>query len=134
MMAIAIGILVTVVPIINGTNTQLLGTLKVSFYHYFSAFITGLAAWFIYDQTLQVSGLLQVPIHYYLGGVLGLSVILLMNYYAVRIKALHVAILPFLGQMLMGVLLDYFLFERFNMKIILGLLVVLMGLYVQSKE
>lgn len=133
-MAITIGVLVTIVPIINGSNTQSLGTIKVSYYHYISAFITGLVAWFLYDQSLTISGLSHVPIHYYLGGILGLSVILLMNHYAVRIKAIHVAILPFLGQMVMGLLLDYWLFDIFNVKMIIGLIIVLCGLYIQSKE
>lgn len=134
LMAITIGVLVTVVPIMNGANTQILGTLKVSFYHYVSAFLTGLVAWFLYDHSLTVSGLSGVPIQYYFGGILGLSVILLMNHYAIRIKAIHVAILPFLGQMVMGLLLDYWLFQIFNVKMIIGLLIVLCGLYIQSKE
>lgn len=134
LMAISIGILVTIVPIMNGANTQILGTIKVSFYHYISALITGIVAWFLYDQAMNLSGLAKVPLHYYMGGILGLSVILLMNYYAVRIKALHVAILPFLGQMVMGLLLDYWLFQIFNVKMILGLVIVLIGLYIQSKD
>ncbi|HSN66694.1 MAG TPA: DMT family transporter, partial [Fusibacter sp.] len=82
----------------------------------------------------EVKMLPDVPVHYFIGGLLGLSVILLMNYYSVRIKALHVAILPFLGQMTMGLALDYFLFDKLNVKTVIGLVIVLLGLYIQSEQ
>lgn len=134
LLGIAIGVLVTVVPIMNGANTKVLGTIKVSYFHYLSAFVTGLVFLGLTTsfQTLWTIG--EVPIHYFLGGVLGLSVILLMNYYSVRIKALHIAILPFLGQMTMGLILDYYLYDLLNLKTVLGLSVVLVGLMVQADQ
>ncbi len=132
-LAVLIGVLVTVVPIMNGKNTQVLGTIRVSFFHYLSAFITGFILLLLTRSLGQIKSLPQVPIHYFLGGILGLSVILLMNYYSVRIKAIHVAILPFLGQMTMGLALDYYLFDKMNFKIVIGLFIVLFGLYVQSE-
>ncbi|HAS73173.1 MAG TPA: hypothetical protein DCS67_03415, partial [Clostridiales bacterium UBA8960] len=48
------------------------------------------------------------------------------------IKAIHIAILPFLGQMTMGLILDAFLFDTFNLKIVIGLIIVLIGLKVQT--
>ncbi|MDH8677647.1 DMT family transporter [Fusibacter bizertensis] len=130
--AISLGVLVTVVPIINGENTKQLGTFRVSLFHYFSAFIVGIMFYLVLNSSTPVYQLGQVPWHYYLGGVLGLSVILLMNYYSSRITALHISILPFLGQMTMGLILDYFLFNQLNFKTIIGLVIVLTGLYIQS--
>jgi len=132
-LAVCIGVLVTVVPIMNGANTRVLGTIRVSFFHYFSASITGVAFLLFTASFEDIKRLPEVPIHYFLGGILGLSVILLMNYYSVRIKALHIAILPFLGQMTMGLALDYFLFDKLNVKIIIGLLIVLLGLIVRKR-
>ncbi len=133
-LAVLIGVLVTVVPIINGKNTLVLGTIRVSFFHYLAAFITGVVILVITQSSGQIMQLPDVPIHYFLGGILGLSVILLMNYYSVRIKALHIAILPFLGQMTMGLALDYYLFDKMNFKTVIGLVIVLFGLYVQSDQ
>jgi uncharacterized membrane protein YdcZ (DUF606 family) len=69
---------------------------------------------------------------YFAGGLLGLSVMLMMNYYSVRIRAMHIAILPFLGQMTMGFFLDYYLIGVLEIKVIIGMIIVLIGLYVQS--
>lgn len=134
LLAVLIGVLVTVVPIMNGMNTKILGTIRVSFYHYFSAFITGIAFLILTKSLGDIQKLPDAPIHYYFGGILGLAVILLMNYYAVRIKAIHIAILPFLGQMTMGLALDYLLFDKMSLKTVVGLIIVLIGLYVQSDK
>jgi len=54
-----------------------------------------------------------------------------MNYYAVRITAFHIAVLPFLGQMSMGLLLDYIIYNQFEFKTLIGLFIVLFGLTLQ---
>ncbi|GAB6106309.1 DMT family transporter [Fusibacter bizertensis] len=130
--AIILGILVTVVPIINGENTKTLGTFRVSMFHYLSALVVGMIFFLIFNSSTQPYQIGTIPLHYYLGGILGLSVILLMNYYSSRIIALHISILPFLGQMTMGLIIDYFLFKQLNYKTIIGLSIVLVGLYIQS--
>lgn len=130
--AISLGVLVTVVPIINGENTKTLGTFRVSMFHYLSALIVGFVFFIFLNPSTPLYTLSTVPVYYYLGGVLGLAVILLMNYYSSRITALHISILPFLGQMTMGLILDYFLFKQLNIKTIVGLSIVLGGLYIQS--
>lgn len=134
LLAMSIGVLVTVTPIMNGTNTTVLGTFRVSFIHYLVATLTGLVFLLFSGPAASVQKLPDVPLYYYLGGILGLSVILLMNYYAVRIKAIHIAILPFLGQMTMGLILDAFLFDTFNIKVLIGLAIVLIGLKVQASK
>lgn len=134
LLAVLIGVLVTVIPIMNGMNTKVLGTIRVSFYHYFSAFITGIAFLILTHSLGEIQKLPDAPIHYFFGGFLGLAAILLMNYYSVKIKALHIAILPFLGQMTMGLAIDYFIFDKMNTKTVIGLIIVLIGLYVQSDK
>jgi uncharacterized membrane protein YdcZ (DUF606 family) len=134
LLAISIGLLVTISPILNGRNSLVLGTFKTSFYHYFFAFVFGVVFMLLTFSQTSKAQLGQIPPHYFLGGLLGLSVILMMNHYAVRIKAMHIAILPFLGQMTMGFVLDYFLLGLLELKVIIGMIVVLVGLYIQSTE
>lgn len=134
LLAMSIGVLVTVTPIMNGAHSTVLGTFRVSFIHYFVATLTGLVFLIFTAPATSIQKLPDVPLYYYLGGILGLSIILLMNYYAVRIKAIHIAILPFLGQMTMGLVLDAFLFDTFNYKVVIGLAIVLIGLKVQASK
>lgn len=132
LLAIFIGFLVTVTPIMNGRNSLVLGTIKTSFYHYFFALVTGMILMLILSPMVTGIELDNISIKYFMGGILGLSIIVMMNYYAVRIKAIHIAILPFLGQMTMGFFLDYLLFGNLDLKTILGMTVVILGLFIQS--
>ncbi|MBM7562679.1 DMT family transporter [Fusibacter tunisiensis] len=130
--AIFIGILVTVTPILNGRNTLAMGTFKASFNHYFTAFIFGILFLALLPGNALTALDVKVNPIYFAGGLLGLSVMLMMNYYSVRIRAMHIAILPFLGQMTMGFFLDYYLIGVLEIKVIIGMIIVLIGLYVQS--
>ena len=134
LLAVTIGVLVTLTPIMNGNNTVHLGTIRVSFYHFSAAALTGLLFVFITQSAVFFPVLPAVPTHFFMGGILGLMVMLLMNYYAIKIKAIHVAILPFLGQMSMGLLLDYFLLGIFDYKTLVGLVIVLLGLWIQAPK
>ena len=130
-LAIVLGVLVTIVPILNGQNTLKFGSLKVSWFHFTSAFVVGLLALIMFGRQTNINVLFSQPLWYYSGGILGTLVILSMNYYAVRITAFHIAILPFLGQMSMGLLLDYMIYDQFELKMLIGLLIVLFGLTLQ---
>lgn len=134
LLAIFIGFLVTVTPIMNGRNSLVLGTIKTSFYHYFFALVTGIILMLLLSPMLTGTQINSISIKYFMGGILGLSIIVMMNYYAVRIKAIHIAILPFLGQMTMGFFLDYLLFGNLDFKTILGMTVVILGLVIQSSS
>ncbi len=132
LLAIFIGFLVTVTPIMNGRNSLVLGTIKTTFYHYFFALVTGIILMFLLSPILSGIEIDNISLKYFMGGILGLSIIVMMNYYAVRIKAIHIAIIPFLGQMTMGFFLDYLLFGDLDLKTIFGMSVVLLGLFIQS--
>lgn len=132
LLAIFIGFLVTVTPIMNGRNSLVLGTIKTTFYHYFFALVTGIVLMFLLSPILSGIEIDNISLKYFMGGILGLSIIVMMNYYAVRIKAIHIAIIPFLGQMTMGFFLDYLLFGDLDLKTIFGMSVVLLGLFIQS--
>lgn len=134
--AIMVGVLITVTPILNGINTQKIGSIKTAFWHNTSAFTVGLIALLVINPNRSgVSSLSSVPPLMFIGGLLGLSVIVLMNYYSTRIRALHIAIIPFLGQMFMGFFLDaYLLNQSISLKSILGMCIVLIGLWIQSSH
>ncbi|OJV66021.1 MAG: hypothetical protein BGO41_08805 [Clostridiales bacterium 38-18] len=130
-LAIVLGVLVTIVPILNGHNTLKFGSLKVSWFHFAAALVVGLFALVIFGGQSEIQSLFSKPIWYYSGGILGTLVIICMNYYAVRITAFHIAVLPFLGQMSMGLILDYIIYNQFEFKTLIGLLIVLFGLTLQ---
>jgi transporter family-2 protein len=133
--AFVIGCLVVVSPILNGRNAQRFGTLRGSFYNYFFAFIGALllTSYFVTQPRFlthptSYDFLSNTPWTHYLGGFIGCLVILVMNYFTVRIKAFYIVILPFIGQMATGLLIDGLSGEVFTVKQFLGLGLMILGL------
>ena len=109
LIAVLTGVIITITPILNGQNTLQMGSLRTAFFHNFSAVFSGML-FLVILSPLTITQNFQMlpnasPINF-LGGLIGLMVILLMNYYSVRIKAIYISLLPFLGQVFMGLILD----------------------------
>ncbi len=66
----------------------------------------------------------------YLGGVLGLGSVYILNKIAHRLPATQMTLLIFVGQLFSGLLLDYFATHKFSLGTLVGGLLVLSGLAV----
>ncbi len=139
--AFLIGALVILSPIINGQNAAKLGTLRGSFYNYLFASLAAvlLALYFSNDVSANgfsegLSQLSQVPLTHFLGGFIGCAVILIMNAFTVKIKAFYIVILPFLGQLLMGLAIDQVVGKDFTLKQLMGLCIILVGLFLSTRK
>lgn len=133
-LALIVGIMVVLVPIINGRNAQAIGSLQTAFMHYLSAFITGMLITLMLSRTAEFANVPSQPIAHFAGGAIGVGVILLMNIYSVRLKAFYVSMLPLLGQITMGVFIDYHLTGVIESKTFIGLACVIVGMALQSKR
>ncbi|MGX8797447.1 DMT family transporter [Fusibacter sp. JL298sf-3] len=129
-LAIITGFFVNVTPIMNGVSTKAIGTYRTSLFHFFSAVVTGVLAFLLLSPMSDLGKISSISPVYLTGGFIGLFVVSLMNYYAPKLEALYVAVLPFLGQMTMGLVLDYFAFESFDIQKVFGMLIILVGIVV----
>jgi transporter family-2 protein len=66
----------------------------------------------------------------YLGGVLGIGVVLVNNVIVLKISAFYLTLLIFVGQVFSGVVIDFLLAHAFSARILLGGLLVTIGLCV----
>lgn len=132
--ALFLGGLVVVAPILNGQNALMLGTLKASFYNYLSATATAFICLILFSNLDGFKLMTTIPKQYYMGGLIGCANILLFNYFTTKIKAFYIVILPFMGQMTMGLFLDYQIMGTFEAKRVLGLLIICLGLYLQKEK
>ncbi len=132
--ALILGVLFIVAPILNGRNALSLGTFRASFFNYLSATLTAFIFLILFSDLDAFKKLPTMPPYYFLGGLIGCIVILLLNYFTTKIKAFYIVILPFMGQMTMGLILDYMILGSFEPKRILGLLIICFGLYLQNKK
>ncbi|PFZ04168.1 hypothetical protein COL60_24560 [Bacillus pseudomycoides] len=128
--AILAGISIVVARIINANLATKIGISQGTFVNY----ITGLFFSFLFlifsNESLHVSTatLQSIPFIVYLGGLVGVIVIVLSNYITPKISSFYLTLLIFVGQLFMGVLIDFFNSGDVSIGKIIGGFLVLLGL------
>lgn len=128
--AILAGISIVVARIINANLAAKIGIFQGTFFNY----ITGLFFSFLFllfsNESLHISTatLQSIPFVVYLGGLVGVIVIVLSNYITPKILSFYLTLLIFVGQLFMGVLIDFFNSGDVSIGKIIGGFLVLLGL------
>lgn len=124
------GVSIVIARTINSNLAGKLGLLEGTFYN----FLTGLmlsALLLILNWNNEIIATLsnaQIPIWAYFGGLFGIGIVLLSNYVIPRVSAFYLTILVFLGQLLIGYVIDYFTIGAISITKLLGGVLVLIGL------
>jgi len=74
----------------------------------------------------------NIPIWAYFGGMVGILIILICNYVLKNIQTFELTFLAFAGQMIAGILIDSFQGTIPELKQLLGIFIVIIGLSVYS--
>jgi len=103
-----------------------------TFYNYFIGLIVAIPVFLLLGRgEMFFSGLVISPrLYIYLGGVLGVCVVLLGNMVVVKVSAFYLTLLIFVGQVFSGILIDIFLDAAISWRIIVGGVLVTAGLVV----
>jgi len=132
--SILVGISVVVARIINSNLAKRIGIFQGTFFNY----VTGLFFSFIFlllsNEALTISSIKMnsIPLWAYLGGLSGILVIVLSNYITPKISAFYLTLLMFIGQIFVGIIIDYFTLDKLSIGKIIGGLLVLIGLTYNS--
>ncbi len=124
------GVSVVLGRIINSKLAEKIGTMQSTLINY----IVGLTLSFIVyliskDQSIFSSiNKISVPAWAYLGGLAGVVIIISSNYITPKLSAFYVTLLVFIGQLLIGIIIDYFILKELSIGKCIGGLLVLIGL------
>jgi len=138
-----IEIIAVVVSFIAGVNIVLSRTFNAklsevtsvrvsTFYNYFIGLMVSLLAFALLGRgEIMISEFaLSSNWYIYLGGVLGVTVVLLGNIVAVRISAFYLTLLIFVGQVFTGVIVDAVIAQHVSVRNVIGGVLVAVGLIV----
>ncbi len=128
--AILSGISVVVSRILNSNLAKEIGIFQGTLFNYvvglfFSFIFLLLSNEISYVPALRLQG---IPFWAYLGGLTGLLVVVLSSYVTPRISAFYLTLLVFIGQLFVGIIIDYFTLNKLSIGKIIGGLLVLFGL------
>jgi len=129
-LAILSGISIVVARTINSNLALKIGTLPGTFFNNFVGLFFSFIFLFISSDALDLSTMKlgSIPFWAYLGGLLGVLVVVVSNYIIPKTSAFYLTFFTFIGQLFVGIIIDYFTLNELSIGRIIGGLLVLIGL------
>ena len=127
--AILAGITIVISRVINFSLSERIGILQSTFYNYVVGLIFSMLILFFSKEVFVLSKLNDVQgLFPYLGGAVGIIVVMLSIYLSPRISAFYLTLFIFVGQLFMGIVIDYMTLNTLSLGKIVGGLLVFVGL------
>jgi transporter family-2 protein len=124
------GVTVVIGRIINSSLAEKIGTLQGTLINYLVGLFFSVLFLFLTSKSLTISTptITGIPVWAYFGGAVGVAVVLLCNYITPRISTFYSTLLMFVGQLFVGIILDYIILKDLSIGKLIGGILVLTGL------
>ncbi len=126
------GVSVVASRILNSKLSDHIGIFPGSFYNFLGGLIFTLLIFVVMvifkHSPLENAVFTGFPLIYYFGGLLGLAITALSNYYVPKISAFYFTLFMFTGQLISSMVLDYILTQEFSIGKLVGAILVIVGL------
>ena len=129
-LAVLAGVSIVVARIINANLGDKIGVFSSTFFNYIVGFAISLFILFFTKEGSNIASLSlkNVPFLGFLGGFLGVMVVSLSSFAAPKISAFYMTLFCFIGQLFVGIILDYVTLGTLSPGKIIGGILVLIGL------
>lgn len=130
LLAIIAGAFIVISRIINSNLANKIGIFEGTFFN----FLTGLLFSFLFfmfsSESIKsiISPSLNIPFAAFLGGLVGVIVVAISNLITPKIPVFYFTLFLFVGQLLTGMLIDYFALNTLSTGKLIGGILVLLGL------
>jgi uncharacterized membrane protein YdcZ (DUF606 family) len=129
-LAVFIGFAIIFSCILNGKLAEKIGLMNGMIVNYLTAFTASVVLFLIMRKdSLSPKVFATIPPYYFLGGFIGVVILLVMNIIVPKIPSVYVVILPFIGQILTSAVIDYIYLDIFSKGKIIGGILFLIGLF-----
>lgn len=129
LISIASGGIVVLSRILNTVLTDSIGLMESSFFNYLTGFISSVILFFIMKDTIQLSNFTNTPIWAYLGGLIGVIIVILSSVVTPKMSVFYISLIIFIGQLLTGIIIDCLTLKTIPFNKIIGGLLVVCGLF-----
>lgn len=129
-LAVLAGVSIVVSRIINANLGDKIGVFSSTFFNYIVGFTISLFILLFTKEVANVTNLPlgDVPFWGYLGGFLGVIVVSLSSVAAPKISAFYMTLFCFIGQLSVGIIIDYVTLGTLSPGKVIGGILVLVGL------
>lgn len=122
------GVIVVVSRVLNTRLSEKIGLIESSYFNYLTAALTSLILFIIIGEKLSLSSLNGIPFYAYLGGFLGVIIVILNSVVTPKMPSFYVTLFVFIAQLFTGVAIDWMIEGALPLNKIIGGLFVVLGL------
>ncbi len=122
------GVTVVLGRMLNARLAEKIGTIQATVINYIVGIFFSILMLFILQRGFYYTSVdTPIPFWAYLGGILGIVIIMVSNYITPRVPAFYLTLLVFLGQFALGILIDWRESKEFSLLKLVGSLFVVAG-------
>lgn len=125
--SILAGLSVVIGRVFNAKMAEKMGLFQGASINYLAGLLTSILLTIIFHEWIVLKAFTGLPIYAYLGGLLGIFIVVLSSYLTKKLSAFYLTLLIFIGQLITGLILDYFISNQLSLSKILGGSLVLAG-------
>lgn len=124
------GVSTVISRIINANLSTKIGMYQSTFYNFLTGLLFSILTLLFSKESFSdcLPILTDIPITAYLGGLVGVASISISNFVAPKISAFYMALLIFVGQLFVGIIIDYFTLDILSIGKVVGGIIVVIGL------
>lgn len=127
-LSIIAGATVVLGRILNAKLAEKIGTVQATVINYVVGIFFSIIFLVLLNRGLSFTAPSHsIPLWAYFGGVLGVAIIMISNYTTPRVPAFYLTLLVFLGQLAVGILIDWLVSKDFSPYKLVGSLFVVAG-------
>ena len=128
LISILSGVIIVASRILNTKLSHEIGLIESSYFNYFTAAITTVILFLIIGEKISISSFNGIPFYAYLGGFLGVLIVILNSVVTPKLPAFNVTLLVFVAQLFTGIIIDWLISGLIPLSKIIGGILVLAGL------
>lgn len=115
--------------IFNSKMAEKMGLFQGALFNYIAGLIISILLTLVMREYLVFSHeqFMGIPLWAYLGGILGIGIVVLSSYLTKKVSAFYLTLLIFIGQLVIGVLIDYFVTGEITFGKSIGGIIVILG-------
>ena len=129
-MAVLAGISIVVARIINANLANRIGLFQGTVFNYLTGVLFSLIFLLFSKEMLSLGNIdwKSIPIWAYLGGIVSVAVVVLSSYVTPKISVFYQTLFVFIGQLFVGIIVDFVALNQLSIGKVIGGILVLVGL------
>lgn len=128
LISIASGTIVVISRILNTKLSETVGLIQSSFFNYLTGIFAALILFLVFRNTITLSQLYNIPFYAYLGGLLGVIIVILNSVITPKMSSFYATLIIFIGQLFTGIIIDCITLKTIPYAKIIGGILVVFGL------